>query len=85
MSCIISDINPTDAKITDSIYKVQAWNKFISENELFVLKNPKGDVWVVSITENPTRKYDYSNKLMQTTINFSFTECMDINDIAIVN
>ena len=85
LSCIISDINPTDAKITDSIYKVQAWNKFISENELFVLKNPKGDVWVVSITDNPTRKYDYSNKLMQTTINFSFTECMDINDIAIVN
>lgn len=85
LSCIISDINPTDAKITDSIYKVQAWNKFISENELFVLKNPKGDVWVISVTDNPTRKYDYSNRIMQTTINFSFTECMDINDIAIVN
>ena len=50
-----------------------------------MLKNPKGDVWVISVTDNPTRKYDYSNKLMQTTINFSFTECMDINDIAIVN
>ena len=50
-----------------------------------MLKNPKGDVWVISVTDNPTRTYDYSNKLMQTTINFSFTECMDINDIAIVN
>lgn len=85
LTCSLAQINPVDSKITDGIYKLQEWRKFISENEMFLLKNPKGDVWVVSITDNPTTKCDYSNKLMQTTINFAFTECMDLKDIAIVN
>lgn len=84
-TCSLSQINPVDSKITDDVYKLQEWRKFISENEMFLLKNPKGDVWVVGITDNPTTKCDYSNKLMQTTINFTFTECMDVKDIAIVN
>lgn len=85
LSCDITQISPVDSKLTDSIYKVQEWRKFITENELFLLKNPKGDVWVVSITDNPTTKYNYQNKLKQTTVSFSFTECKDIKDIAIVN
>lgn len=85
ITCDITQINPVDAKLTDSIYKVQEWRKFISESEVFLLKNPKGDVWVVSVTDNPTTQYQYGNKLMQTKISFSFTECMDIKDVAIVN
>ena len=85
LSCDITQVSPVDSKLTDSIYKAQEWRKFITENELFLLKNPKGDVWVVSITDNPTTKYNYQNKLKQTTVSFSFTECRDIKDIAIVN
>lgn len=85
LTCDITQINPVDSKLTDSIYKVQEWRRFITENEVFLLKNPKGDVWVVGVSDNPTTQYQYGNRLMQTKIKFSFTECEKIEDIAIVN
>lgn len=84
-SCDISELNSVSKHFEDTIYKVEAWRKFITSHELFLLKNPKGDVMIVSITDNPTTQYNYKTKLMQTTINISYTECMDISDIAIVN
>lgn len=84
-NCSITQMNPVDSTLVDSIYKTQEWRKFISGYEMYVLKNPKGDVWAISITDNPTSQYEYGNKLMQTKISFAFTECMDIKDISIVN
>ena len=72
-------------KFQDTIYMIEAWREFISDNSIFLLKNPKGETWIVSISDNPTISYDYSYSGIPTTLGFSYTECRDINEIAIIN
>lgn len=83
LSCDITKLNSVTHQLTDDFYKVAEWRRFISSYELYILKNPKGDMWVISITDNPTSKYDYTSKLKRTNVSFSFVETMDINDITI--
>ncbi len=87
ITCCLANIECVDGDVEfkDDIYMVESWRKFISESELYLLKNPKGDVWIVSITDNPTTNYDYSNEYMPTTISFNFTECRNLDDIIISN
>lgn len=68
-----------DGEIIDDIQRVKAWKKFISGDNSFLLKSAKGDVWVVNITNNPTRTYQESYEPIFTNIAYEWAECKDVN------
>lgn len=71
-------------KYEDNIELVNAWREFITRPSMFMIKSPKGDVWIANITDNPTTTYDDSMKDLITTISFSWAECCNVNDIIIL-
>lgn len=70
--------------IYDNIEKVNRWNKFITDDCLFILKSDKGDVWIVAISDNPFRSYDESVADIITKVSYSWTEVASPDEIQIV-
>ena len=69
-------------QIIDDIQRVNAWKKFLLENDTFLLKSHKGDVWIVAISANPTRSYE--NNLYNTTnISYQWIEIENVEDVII--
>ena len=71
-------------EIIDDIQRVNAWKKFLLENDTFLLKSHKGDVWIVGVSANPTRSYE-NNLYNTTTVSYQWTEIEDVNDIIVKN
>lgn len=80
---LLSLICPS-GEIYDDIEKVNRWKKFINGDNLFLLKSDKGDVWIISISENISRTYDESTYRVLTSVSYSWVEVMNINDVLIV-
>lgn len=70
------------------------WTNFVADNHICLLKNPKGDSFIVSIDANSTRKYDneianyyygtnYDVTCRPTNLSFSFTEVKKKKDVEI--
>lgn len=70
--------------IYDDIEKVKKWTNFITDDCLYILKSDKGDVWIVAISENPSRQYDESVNDIITTVSYSWTEVDSPDNIQIV-
>ena len=83
LSAMIGYMDCTTKEYTDTITIVNAWRKFITQNKPFLLKSPKGDVWVVNITDNPTTTYQETYRGTPTTISFSWAESYHIDEIEI--
>lgn len=73
---------------------VEKWTSFIAQNNICLLKNPKGDLKIVSIDSNTTRQYnnEYSNYYTDsdgyvtaypTNISFSYTEVEKLDEVEI--
>lgn len=77
-------INCPDGQIVDNIDRVKAWTKFIKGKNDFMLKSHKGDVWIINISDNPTRIYDSTSVLGLTNIKYDWIEVEDINDVIII-
>lgn len=68
----------------DDISLVKAWREFISQPHPFLLKSQKGDVWMVNIVESPKVEYEEDYYKIPTRFTFSWAECGNVNDYAIV-
>ena len=68
---------------TDDIDIVRKWREFITRDCQYVLQSPKGDRWMVNITENPTTQYEESNPKLSTKFTFSWAECGSLDDIMV--
>lgn len=73
------DIQCPDNQIVDDIERVKAWKAFISQNSPFLLKSAKGDVWVVTIVNNPSRRYDETLDPIFTNITYEWAECQEVD------
>lgn len=71
-------------EIYDNIEKVERWNKFITGNNAFILRSDKGDVWVVAISDNPSRTYDETFNPILTSVSYSWVEIMKPEDVEII-
>ena len=49
-----------------------------------MLKSHKCDVWIINISDNPTRIYDSTSVLELTNIKYDWIEVEDINDVIII-
>ncbi len=65
--------------------KLEAWKEFISDGELKLLKDIKGNAWIIQISDNPEYIIDYQSNLKQTRIGFSWKEVADIKNSSIVS
>ena len=64
--------------------KLDAWLKFCSDGELKLLRDMKGNAWLVQIAESYSYKIDNASNLKQTTISFTWKEAEDINSYSII-
>ena len=71
-------------EIYDDIEKVDRWNKFITGDNAFILRSDKGDVWIVAISDSPSRSYDETFNPILTTASYSWVEIMKPEDIDII-
>lgn len=79
LTAMLGKINCGTKEFEDTIALVKAWRKFISQPCPFLLKSPKGDIWIVNITDAST-SYDESTPNKYTTFSFSWAECDSIDN-----
>lgn len=65
--------------------KLERWIDFCYNGKLKLLKDIKGNAWVVQIVSNPTNDINLQSNYQLTTINFEWQEVLDINTISIVS
>ena len=70
-------------EVADDISLVKKWVKFINGDNDFMLKNPKGDVWIIEVTGAPSRAYEYGTDIMVTTIKYDWVQVADTDKTAI--
>lgn len=72
-----------DGEIVDNIDRVKEWTRFIKGQNDFMLKSDKGDVWIINISDSPTRVYDSTSVYGLTSITYNWIEVQDVNDVII--
>lgn len=69
----------------DDDEKMVLWKQFLQDQKVKLLKSPKGDMWVVSISEQTSRDIQYNSVSYPTTISFNWQEIMDKDKISIIS
>ena len=92
--CEITEEVETDYRYTERINisnrygreveKYQAWKEFCNDGELKLLKDVKGNSWIVQIVDNPSNSIANNIHSMPTTISFNWKEVLNTEDISIV-
>lgn len=72
------------SKYGRQVEKEKSWKEFITDGKLKLLKDYKGNAWVVMVQANPTYQIDYKSNLMETVVSFEWQEAENASDIAIV-
>jgi hypothetical protein len=83
LSVLLGYMNCNDKQFTDTIDMVKAWREFITQNTIFMLKSPKGDVLLVNVVDAPSTTYEENVSVIPTKISFNWAECGKIEDIEI--
>lgn len=98
ISCKLGNVSCSSGKgcgeYIEPYLLVEKWTSFIAQNNICLLKNPKGDLKIVSIDSNSTRQYnnEYINYYTDssgyitaypTNISFSYTEVEKLDEVEI--
>lgn len=67
------------------VEKYEAWRKFINNGSLKLLKDYKGNSWVIQVVSAPTYNTNLQTNLMQTVVSFQWQEALDVDSISIVS
>lgn len=69
----------------DDDEKMVLWKQFLQDQKVKLLKSPKGDMWVVSISDQTSRDIQYNSTSYPTTISFNWQEVIDKDKISIMS
>ena len=69
----------------NNITKYEKWKKFCNSFSRKLLKDIKGNKWIVQIVENPNVSNDDSSYEQVYIISFTWNEIADSNNISICN
>jgi hypothetical protein len=72
----------SSGRIVDNYSEIERWKDFITTGGIYLYKNGKGDVKIISITSDPTRDYS-SGSLMLTTVKYEYVEVADVTKVII--
>ena len=79
------DISSPEQVPINNITKYKKWTKFCNSFSKKLLKDLKGNKWIVQIVDNPSTTNDDKSHAQLYTIAFSWHEIMNSDDISIVN
>jgi len=79
------DISSPEQVPINNITKYKKWTKFCNSFSKKLLKDLKGNKWIVQIVDNPSVTNDDKSHAQLYTIAFSWHEIMDSDDISVVN
>lgn len=69
----------------DDDEKMVLWKQFLQDQKVKLLKSPKGDMWIVSISDQTSRDIQYNSTSYPTTISFNWQEVIDKDKISIMS
>lgn len=69
----------------DDDEKMVLWKQFLQDQKVKLLKSPKGDMWIVSVSDQTSRDVQYNSVSYPTTISFNWQEIMDKDKISIMS
>lgn len=72
-------------KYATEMDKLEAWKDFITDGELKLLRDTKGNSWIIQITDVPDYAIDYISNLKETKISFQWKEVVDTSNISIIS
>jgi hypothetical protein len=64
--------------------KLDAWIDFCTDGELKLLRDVKGNAWLIQISEAPSYSIENLSNLKQTMITFSWKEAEDVNAFSVI-
>lgn len=73
-----------DKKYENNIKKLNDWKNFCKDGQLKLLKDYKGNKWIVQILENPVHTINIKTMEQMTTISFNWSEVMDSTGLSII-
>ena len=76
--------NVTNPYATE-VEKLNRWIEFCYNGKLKLLKDIKGNAWVIQIVSSPINDINVQSNYQLTTINFEWQEVLDIKTISIVS
>lgn len=79
-TALLGSVNAQEA----SVFNIEKWIKFISQEGLFLLKTDSGDVKIVAITGNPSRQYGSSlAELGLVRVTYTYAEVADVDEVTV--
>ena len=82
VSSLLGNISCKNMQYKDSFEKIEAWDDFCCNNELKLLVDTRGRIFIGEIDNSPTSAYG-ETLYREITINFNFRELTDINTVKI--
>lgn len=76
--------NNLNSQYSREMEKLNSWKEFCSNGSLKLLKDIKGNSWIVQIQENPKFNINVQSGIMPTTISFDWVEVENINSASII-
>ena len=76
--------NIVNCEYSEPIQKYNSWKKFISDKRAKLIKDPKGNVLLIAVSESPIYTVDFKSSKHPTTIKFNWQEIKDINEVSIL-
>ena len=83
LTCLLGNIISPTYDFNDNAELIEKWNEFVGSGSECILKDRKGMIYKVCISDNPTRQYNDTVNEQPTTITFNFIEVGDYNDITV--
>lgn len=80
LTAMLGHMNCETSEFVDNIELITAWRKFITRDTEYLLKSPKGDIWLVGITDSPSTSYDESSVDILTKFTFSWAELRSVKE-----
>lgn len=68
----------------DNISMIRAWRRFIKKYDAYLLKDLKGNVFVIQITDIPTLGWQEQNPMRPTSVSFNWVEVEDADKIQVI-
>lgn len=74
-----------NSQYATNMEKLTAWKEFVTDGEVKLLRDLKGNAWIVQVQANPTNSIDLKNNLQAVTISFQWQEVADIEGASIIS
>lgn len=82
LTCVLGNMDCQSKKFNGSVQKLDQWRQFIFENDIFLLKTIKGDIFIVVINDNPSETYEEVrlDGIVPVQVKFEYTEVESIHN-----